>query len=115
MIRAGKFRHRVTVQKKTGAQDSYGAETDAWTPLGTVWAAVEPLLQGNERFAAAHQDARHPTLIRMRWPGHFSDRVEPQMRIVFGSRVFDIISAADVFELGRELHVLADELVGKAA
>lgn len=42
MIEAGKLRDRVTLQQKSVARDSYGAEIVTWTDVCTVWAEREP-------------------------------------------------------------------------
>lgn len=44
MIKAGRLRHRVIIQKKQSTQDlNNGAEIVEWVDVATVWAAIEPL------------------------------------------------------------------------
>lgn len=44
MMQAGKLRHRVVIQEPIEVQDDdTGAIEVTWTPIDTVWAAIEPL------------------------------------------------------------------------
>ena len=105
-MRAGKLRHRVTIQQPVETQDSYGEPIITWTALDTVWGAVEPLRGGesytrNDAQLLAEADYR----IRLR---HRSD-VTHKMRVVWGTRVFQINHVADVMERQRELHLMCEE------
>ena len=65
-MRAGKLRHRVTIQKNTPSQNDLGEAIASWSTVATVWAAVEPL-QGREFFEARQEQADVTTRIRIRW------------------------------------------------
>ena len=44
MIRAGRLKHRVLLQKPVEVQNSdTGAITTTWEDVATVWAAIEPI------------------------------------------------------------------------
>ncbi|MDR5612568.1 MAG: phage head closure protein [Arsenophonus sp.] len=40
-MRAGRLRHRVTIQKKEIIRDDLGGEKIIWTDIGDVWAEVK--------------------------------------------------------------------------
>ncbi len=106
-MRAGELNKRITIQTKgTPTRDSFGAEVIAWSTFATVWAAVEPL-SGREYLAAQQATATVDTRIRIRY---FAG-VLPEMRIVYGSRTFEIVSVINVKEVGRELQIMCREIV----
>lgn len=65
-MQAGRLRHRITLQAGSVAQDSFGAETTTWAPVGTVWAAIEAL-RGREYLDAKQQQVEVSTRVRMRY------------------------------------------------
>lgn len=92
-MRAGRIRHRITIQQATEIRDALGGVTQTWTDLRTVWAAVEPA-RGSERFALAQAKAGVDSKIVLRGP--VAKDVTPKMRILFGARIFDIEAVIDV-------------------
>lgn len=40
MIRPGKMRHAITIERVTRAPDAYGAEAETWAALGTIRAEL---------------------------------------------------------------------------
>ena len=51
-MRAGRMRHRVTIQKRTLVPDGpYGETKEVWEDDVTIWASLEPL-KGTEYFNA---------------------------------------------------------------
>lgn len=84
----GKLRHQVTIQAASGSRDGYGHVTQSWSAItgGTnVWAAIEPL-SGREALIAQQQQALTTHRITIR---HLAG-VTPRMRVVFGSRIFNV-------------------------
>jgi SPP1 family predicted phage head-tail adaptor len=99
------YRHRVTLQQRATVVDNEGFATEQWQDWVTVWAAVEPI-RGREYFAAAAVNAQNDVRIRIRYrPG-----VTPDMRVVYGQRVFDIQSVIDVDERHREIQLMCREV-----
>jgi SPP1 family predicted phage head-tail adaptor len=103
----GKLRHRITIQEESRAADSGGGYTNTWTNLATdptVWAAIEPL-RGREFLQARqlHDAVTHRVTIR-----HRSD-VTAGMRLLRGSRAFNIRSVIDKDERGRWLELMCEE------
>ena len=104
-MRAGRLRHRGVIEEKTASRDAYGAEVVAWVEVATVWMSVEPL-GGREWFQAQGMQAEVTARLRMR---HRSD-VRPEMRVRVAGHVFDVMTAIDVGERGRELEVMVREI-----
>lgn len=105
-MRAGELRQRITIQSKTVVQNSFGEEDITWTDLATVWAAVEPL-RGREFLDGRMITAEITTRIRIRK----MDGISPEMRVVFGSKIYDVIAVVHVEEREREIHLMCQEIV----
>jgi SPP1 family predicted phage head-tail adaptor len=105
-MRAGELRHRITLQTNTPTANSVGEFVDTWTDFVTVSAAVEPLT-GNRLFAAEQANSLVQGMVRIRYLAG----VVATMRIVFGTRYFQIISIIDRDEKHRELQLLYKEII----
>ena len=105
----GRMVHRVAFQSHGSTQDAAGQESRTWATQTTVWAAISPM-KGSDRFSSAtgeqpeisHRiDVRAMTSLRP---------IPNDWRILFGSRVFDIVSGPlDVMERGRGWQYLCIE------
>ena len=104
----GKMRHRVALQAESRAPDAAGGYAVTWTTVATVWARIEP--QGAGETVAAGQltaPVSHRVTVRRR-----SD-ISPtaSMRLLFGSRVFDIRGVLNQDEGNRYLVLICEENV----
>src|SRR5512139_3604851 len=97
-MRAGLMRERITLKYKAVAQNGFGEEIITWTPLATVWAAVEPL-QGREFLEGQSLDAEVSTRVRLR----FRSGVVPEMRAIHETHTYEVKSVINSFERKREL------------
>jgi SPP1 family predicted phage head-tail adaptor len=84
------LRERVTVQAFTTATDEYGQQTEVWSDVATVWAAVLPQ-GGRERMKAEQVSPVERVLVVMR----YRPDVTPQERIVHRGRVLEVHSVSD--------------------
>lgn len=99
MIRAGDLDRRVAILRATLAPDEHGDDSEAFAPLGTVWASVRPA-PGRERLASAETAALATTVFRIRWAPAVAD-LSPRDRLDYptdSGRQWDI---ASVVEIGR--------------
>ena len=98
MSSAGHFDQRVTLERFTSEQDNTGQMLEAWAPLASVWAAVEPQA-GREFVAAGAQQSELTTKIRIRHrPG-----ITSADRVIHDGKVFNITSVVDYRSQKREL------------
>jgi len=104
-MRAGRLRHRVTVQTPTGSASAFGEITNAWSDVATVWAAVEPT-NSTERMEneQAKTFTSHRVLMR-----HRSD-VSTTERVKFGSRYLHVNSVINPNEQDQMLELLCTEV-----
>lgn len=86
MPRAGKYRHRITIQTATeGTADTYGETSKTWADMehGVVWAEVQTL-DGNELWKAAQVNAKATVRVKMR--ARTDITVTTEKRFEFGTR-----------------------------
>jgi SPP1 family predicted phage head-tail adaptor len=108
-IRAGDLRHRISIEKRSSAQDASGGQLLAWASFASVRASVEPLV-GREWESAQQRTARVTTRFRVRYLAG----VLPSMRIVWDGRFFDVKDVLQVRGIHHELVIMAEEVVGRA-
>lgn len=108
-MRAGRLRHRVTLQEQRGAQSETGAVAGRWRSVATVYAELKPLAgtegRGSEQMVA---EVTHEVRIRYRRD------VRPTMRLLYGARVLDVHSVLNTDERNAELVLGCREVVGEA-
>lgn len=100
-MRAGRLRHRVTLQRLERERDEVGEERDLWVDVATVPGEYLEL-RGSEflRAREIHHDVVAQVRIRYR-----SD-VEPEWRLVFRDRPYRIEHVIDLAGKQRELELL---------
>lgn len=109
-LKAGNLRHRIAIQEQTQTPDGLGGFTLAWsdvTGLGSVPAAIWPL-SSKEQLDAMKLESLATNRIRIRYrPG-----ITSKNRILFGSRVFNILGAPiNLDERGRQLDFIVSEQI----
>lgn len=108
MIRAGKLRHRVAIQESVSTPDGIGGQTLSWqnkTGMGSIPAAIMPLTS-KEQIDAMKLESVATNKIRIR----YRTGITSKNRIVFGSRVFNILGAPINYdERKRQLDFIVSE------
>lgn len=92
-MRAEKMDRRIAIQRATAVRNEFGEDILTWATLAEVWAAVEPVSDG-ERWRAAEVAAHVTTRFRIRWGWD----VTVQDRVLYDGREYDIVG---VKEIGR--------------
>ena len=103
-MRAGKLRHRVVIKEKVVSRDGYGEEDVTWTAVDTVWASIEPL-RGREFLESRQEQADVSHRVRMRYQGS----IVPTMRVLYGTRVFEVVSVVNPVERDISLELMCRE------
>jgi SPP1 family predicted phage head-tail adaptor len=104
MVRAGDMRFQVSLERRSSTQDVAGEPVDSWVVFATRRCAIERFT-GREVWTSEERHARTPTVFRLR----YLEGVEPDMRLMFGTRSFNILSVVDVGELHEQLIITAEE------
>lgn len=87
-MQAGKLRHKVAIYKYGESKDAVGGIVKAYTLFTYAWASVQPML-GREHFTEQRVSTEQTHRINIR----YISGVESTMRIVWGTRVFEVIGA----------------------
>ena len=105
-VRAGRLRHRVTIQTRSQSVNEYGEPSNSWSELDQVWAAIEPI-SGDERVemqsSARQGHTSHRVTVR------YLANVDATDRVLFGSRVLEIVSVLNFDEKDEFLTLLCRE------
>jgi len=105
-MRAGKLRHRVTIQRATETQSDSGEVSRTWSTLATVWADIKPT-SGAEAFRSGKIRADVGFLVTIRG----GVAAAPSDRISLSGRTLEIVSVADEDERGVTLTLGCNEVV----
>ncbi len=101
-VQAGRFRHRVTIQKKTVGQDSTGGITETWSKFADNIPAAIDVGGGGEAVASQQVAAKSNAEISIRWrPG-----VTTTMRVLYNGEVFNIEEVVPDSSTGRKVLTL---------
>lgn len=98
------MRHRVTLQRRTVTNDSYGQPIETWSTVGDVWAEIKPLSGRQlETLAEQFEDITHQITLR------YSADIDAKDRLVYRDRYFEVLHVINFDERDRELRVMAVE------
>lgn len=108
-INAGKYRHIITFQKLGETRNSYGEidrdNNDNWENVLTTRAGIFPI-SGKELLSAEFVKAEMTHKIQLR----YIKGINSDMRVLFGTRIFDIVSPPINFqEKNLELQLMCKE------
>ena len=106
---AGMFRKSVKFQTRDGAVDSYGQQVTTWTDAFTTRASIEPL-SAREVFAAQAVQSEVSHRITVRYRSQLANPTAvAAMRVLYGTRVFNIVGALNINERHGIVEISASE------
>ena len=76
----------MTIQQRALTGDGQGGNAVVWTDVTTCWASVEPFKAWEQYI---HQQVQHTVTHQV--VVRYQSGITPDMRILFGSRVFRIV------------------------
>ena len=105
-MRAGRMRHRLTIQTVTETQNAVGELTRVWAEAVTVWGQVRPL-SGKETLTGEQitADVSHRVFVR------YNENIAATARILWGTRVFENNAVLNADEIDRSMELLCKEVV----
>lgn len=103
-MRVGTLNKLITIEQPQEQRDAAGGVTMTWGELTRAWAGINSV-SGTEKYISAerHSEATHQITMR------YIAEVTPKMRVVYGSRVFVIISVIDPGERNKTLQLVVKE------
>lgn len=105
-MRSGNLKHKIVIESYAETKNAVGEVTKEWSEFATTYSSIVPL-SGNEKFSSNEVHAEVTHKIEMR----FISGVLPKMRVVYGSRNFDIKSAINIREQNRTLYLMCSEVI----
>ena len=99
------FNHRITFQKEVQTSGEFGEIVSSWADVKTVWAKIEPSGY-NQNTSRMKNDVEVSYTIVVR----FDEELKGCKRILFGERVFKVLSAMCMNESREFLTFFASEL-----
>lgn len=101
----GEMRQRIALQAKTITK-SEGIPQESWTTVATIWATVADI-SGREYFQAQAVQSEATTRIKIR----YRTGITPSVRVLYGSRIFNILSVIDKDERHRIIELICKEVI----
>lgn len=106
---AGRLRKSVRFQTRDTSVDSFGQQVTSWTDAFSTRASIEPL-SVRERFAAQAVQSEISHRIAVRYRAELANPTAvAAMRVVFGTRVFNIVGAINIDERHAIVEINATE------
>ena len=105
-MRAGNLRNYITIQQPTEPFDANGELSSTWSTFVQCYGSVEPLV-GREYYYSKQVNAEITGKIRIR----YISGITVKMRILFGTRYFNINAVMNPDEKNVELILLVTEIV----
>lgn len=107
-MRAGRLRRVVTIQQPTTTQTGTGAtRISGWAAISggsSIYADIDEA-PGQEKLQAGQVNAKRPVTVTIRYLAG----VTAQMRVLYGSRTFQIVSSLNVDQRNRDLVLYCEE------
>jgi SPP1 family predicted phage head-tail adaptor len=108
-IRSRELRHRVLFQTRSISKDTFGGQSSTWTDAFTVFAAMESSF-GKELLTAQGMSIDQPITVTVRYRTELAiPPITAAMRIVYGTRIFNIHSSVNQIERNRAIVLICSE------
>jgi SPP1 family predicted phage head-tail adaptor len=98
------YRSRIDIQKISYTSNNFGGYTTTWTTIDTVWASISPLT-GKEVFLYRQMYPKIEYKVQIR----YRKDINPDYRIYYNKKYFNILSVIDINNLQDELILLIKE------
>lgn len=104
-VLAQRLDQRVVLQRPVETQDpSTGEVSVSWATVATLWASVDAV-RANERFSLSEVTSNRAYTVWVRW----RSGIDQKSRLVWGSRVLEVVDVPDQQKRGRLLSVFCTE------
>lgn len=108
-MQAGKLRHKITIQKQTETQDSYGEVDVTWSEYCKTFAQIMTT-SGKESYESHQIYGQRTVKFKIRY-NSTTKAITPKMRVYWGSRYFDIEDVERANELNKDIFLTTTEIV----
>lgn len=109
VISAGQLTKRITLQRQSTLQDSYGGPVRTWLDVVTVWADIQPVT-GREQKRSHRISSEVSHQITVRYQVSLTDtRAVSAYRALYKARIFNIHAVLNEDESNVLITLLASE------
>lgn len=105
-MRLGNLKHKIEIQAYSETSNDFGELVKGYSTFKTVYAGIVPI-SGKEYFASKQVNAEVSHKIECR----YLVGIKPTMRIVYGTRIFNIESVINIREANKTLQIMAVEVI----
>lgn len=99
----GRLNRRISLQQRSGTLDAYGQQLTTWSTIATVWANIKPKGgKERERSMVVESELMHNVTIRYN-ASFMPPTTVDAWRILYGTRIFNIVAAYDVDEAHKHI------------
>lgn len=102
----GNLNKRITIEKSTSTQNTYGEQVQTWTKLRECWSRVEPV-QGKEYYTAKQTASELDIKFVIRYT---TVDITPKSRLIYDSKEYNVNSIINLAEGNRELHLYCSRI-----
>jgi len=103
-MRAGSLKHKIVIQTYSETQNDFGEVVKGWENFKTAYASITPLSAKEYYKAGVQAEVSHKIEIR------YIDGVKPKMRVMYGTRKFNIESVLNIREANKTLQLICTEV-----
>lgn len=107
-MQGGTLRRFVALQERVGTVDAaYGGESSRWSTIDSFYVSIRPITGSIlDRARELYAETSHEIM------GRWREGTVPSQRIAWIGRIFELGHVANVNEDGRQMRILAKEIVG---
>ncbi len=103
----GSKRHLITIEEfQQSIEPTFGEEVKTWVEFNKAWASIIPV-SVDERYISKEKNATATHKITIRYIPNLSVK----MRVVFGSRIFNIVSVLNINERNKMIQLIVEEKI----
>lgn len=105
-MRSGNLKHKLTFQDQTELKNDFGEAVNDWNDIYICRASIQTI-SGKETYLSNQNYSTLSHKLRVR----YSNLINTKQRILFGTRVFNILAVLNIFEANKELEILVEEVI----
>lgn len=109
MINAGELDKKITIQKMSRTQNSYGEQIETWIDIKSAWANVKQTDSKTDNKEEFYGDQR-VTKVIYEFEIRFMPGLKTRFRIRYKNMTFDILSINNVEEKNVKLKIVGEEV-----
>jgi len=104
-MKVGTLNQAVELQQQTVTRTPAGAVEKSWQTVATLRAEIKPAAKEIDGAKTTYQQSTHVVTAR-----YHPAALQPEARLLYGGRVFDVLTALDIGERKRYVELTCSEV-----